>query len=81
MACKDSIGVVKQEESTWFGGYNAKYYGDRGALFAALYGKMAYVLLFFFEIRGRNASMKFAERLKLGHAGVKRYLKTSRCKV
>lgn len=80
MACKDSIGVVKQEESTWFRGYDEKYYTDRGSLFAALYGKMSYVVLLLFELRGKNASFKLMKRLKLGYAGINRYMKISRCK-
>lgn len=31
------IGVVKQEKSTWFNGYDEKYYHDRGALYAAAF--------------------------------------------
>ena len=82
MACKDSIGVVKQEESTWFAGYNEKYYSDRGALFAALYGKMSYLILFLFEIRKKSAAAGFglAKRLKLGYAGIKQYVRISKCK-
>lgn len=82
MACKDSIGIVKQEVSTWFKGYNEKYYKDRGALFAALYGKLGYLVLFLFESRKRNATADFglAIRLRLGYAGIKRYLKMSKCK-
>jgi hypothetical protein len=80
MACKDRIGVVKQETSTWFKGYNEKYYRDRGALFAALYGKMAYLMLFLFELRNKKGFKKILERLKLGYAGIKRYLTISRCK-
>ena len=80
MACKDRIGTVKQEESTWFAGYNDKYFTDRGALFAALYGRLAYPVLFLFELRSKNKAQKFCRRLKLGRAGIRQYWKTSRCK-
>ena len=82
MACKERIGVVKQETSTWFKGYNEKYYGDRGALFAALYGKMSYLILCLFEIRKKSAAAGFglAKRLKLGYAGIKQYIRISKCK-
>lgn len=31
-----TIGYVKQEESTWFNGYNEKYFIDKGVFFASL---------------------------------------------
>ena len=80
MACKDNIGIVKQDESTWFSGYNEKYYHDRGALFAAMYGRLAYPILFLYELKGSRSSLKRAKRWKLGCAGMKQYWKTSRCK-
>ena len=45
VACDEMIGTVKQQESTWFKGYNEKYYYDRGALFKAMYGKKAIIYL------------------------------------
>ncbi len=76
MACKERIGVVKQETSTWFKGYNEKYYGDRGALFAALYGRLGYLILFLFETKKRHSAPGFGlrKRLQLGYAGIKQYL-------
>lgn len=75
MACKENIGVVRQEYSTWFSGYNKKYYQDRGCLFAALYGKIAYAILLLFEIKNRKASISLIKRLKLEFSGIKQYLK------
>ena len=75
MACKENIGMVKQEDSTWFSGYNMKYYQDRGALFAALYGKLAYIVLLLFELRGKKASVNIIKRVKLGYSGIKSYRK------
>lgn len=51
LASANMIGTVAQEESTWFRGYDEKYYQDKGALFRALYGKKALVLLVAYEIR------------------------------
>lgn len=36
-----TIGKEKATESTWFGGYNEKFFHDRGVLYHYLYGKMA----------------------------------------
>lgn len=79
MACRESIGTVKQEVSTWFVGYDQKYYSDRGALFAAMYGKMAYIMLFLFEIRGKKESLRLIERLSCGYRGIHQYRQTAKC--
>lgn len=36
-----TLAKVDDSESTWFHGYDQKFYTDKGALFSALYGKMA----------------------------------------
>ena len=82
MACKERIGVVKQEASTWFKGYDEAYYRDRGALFAALYGVWGALVLFLFEIRkkGKGSGIGLRKRLALGREGVKAFLRTRFCK-
>ena len=35
------IGKEEARPSTWFNGYNEKFFFDRGVLYQALYGKMA----------------------------------------
>lgn len=41
MASPVVIGEEKERESTWFHGYNDKFFKDRGVLYHYLYGKMA----------------------------------------
>ena len=38
-----TIGEEKERPSTWFQGYNEKFFFDRGVLFAFLYGKTAWI--------------------------------------
>lgn len=40
-ACTDEIGEEIYRESTWFKGYNEKFFVDRGVLYHYLYGKAA----------------------------------------
>ncbi len=40
-ASTEVIGEEKERESTWFHGYNDKFFRDRGVLYHFLYGKMA----------------------------------------
>ncbi len=61
------IGTVAQEQSTWFTGYDNKYYFDRGALFAAMYGRLAKPMLVLFEIRKPDKAM--LSRLKTQFKG------------
>lgn len=49
------IAEIEENESTWFTGYNEKYFFDRGALFQALGGKgLSLALMVQFIIRKRN---------------------------
>lgn len=53
-ASSKSLGTVAQSESTWFKGYDDKYFFDRGALFQAMFGISGLFLLPLFEIKKRN---------------------------
>ncbi len=70
---KTKIGIVKQEESTWFKGYDEKYYHDRGALFYAMYGRWAKMILLLFEIKKGIKGIRV--RLRNEHKGIKSYKK------
>ncbi len=41
VALPEVIGEEKERESTWFHGYNEKFFKDRGVLYHFLYGRMA----------------------------------------
>ncbi len=41
LALPDVIGEERERESTWFHGYNEKFFQDRGVLYHFLYGRMA----------------------------------------
>lgn len=70
------LGTVRQEESTWFRGYDEKYYRDRGALFAAMYGRWSGIILTLFECK--KIRKGFLRRLRLGFAGAKAFRKHMR---
>lgn len=79
-ASHECLGMVKQEESTWFKGYNEKYYLDRGALFAAMYGKFANIMLLLFEMKSIfiKKNIPFSQRIKLEISGSKLFLSNER---
>ena len=70
------IGTVEQKESTWFKGFDEKYYVDRGFLFASMFGRKASLLLLLFEMRKKTAkNYSFSKRYKLGRLGIKQFFK------
>lgn len=70
------IADVYNYESSWFEGYNKKYFFDKGALFGAISKKFAYLLIIQFAIRKyskyKNA-ISFREACKYMFQGLKHY--------
>lgn len=48
------IGIVKQENSTWFKGYSDTFFKDKGALFATITTRFAHLLAIQFVVRKRR---------------------------
>lgn len=54
------IAKVKQEKSSWFMGFNDKYYRDKGVLIANMFPIIKYVMLLYFTWRLRKTSEKYS---------------------
>ncbi|MCM1115399.1 MAG: glycosyltransferase family 2 protein [Clostridium sp.] len=68
------IGCVKQEESTWFKGYNEKYFYDRGVLFGAMFGLSAPIYLLLIDIKNNSRfDIPFFKRYTIGLKGTREY--------
>lgn len=70
------IGWVKQEESTWFGGYNKKYLFDKGAFWSAAMGKSGFLYCVQDVLRHKkkwNTSLSIGEVLHIMLLGWKSY--------
>jgi glycosyltransferase involved in cell wall biosynthesis len=50
------IGSVKQEESTWFNGFNQKYFFDKGAWLSECFPILKYFLIFYVVFRFRKVA-------------------------
>lgn len=61
----DIIADVYNYESSWFEGYNKKYFFDRGALFEALSSRFSRLLIYQYAIRKRN---DFNEKVSVKNA-------------
>lgn len=55
-ACPTVIAKVKQEESSWFCGYNDKYFVDKGVLIANAFPIAKYFVVFYFAYGMRHVS-------------------------
>ncbi len=70
---KETIGSVSHEESTWFTGFDEKYYFGQGALYQAMRPKSFFVWLCYSAWRTRkHKELHIAEKLrwmKLGREG------------
>lgn len=70
------IGTVNHGPSTWFNGYNEKYYFDRGALCKAMYPTMWRLLKYYLVVKlGRKSSFSLFKVAKLMNQGAKAYIK------
>ncbi len=76
-ACPIVIAKVKQEESSWFTGYNDKYFVDKGILIANAFPRMKRLFLYYFAYGMRNVSKDYSltKICKLMKQGFKEYKK------
>lgn len=70
--CPKCIATVAQGNSTWFNGYNEKYFYDLGANLSINYPVLKYLFLFYFPYRLRKAkTISTIEQLKWLRNGMK----------
>lgn len=67
------LGTCCKDSSSWFAGYNEKYFYDKGVLVRNLFPKTAYVMALYFGIRfKRKTDLGVFKRLKYIYAGVRK---------
>lgn len=69
----EQIGVVEQKESTWFAGYNEKFFVDKGVLFHYISKRLARLLCIQFVIRKYkqfSEEMHWSKALRLMNQGI-----------
>lgn len=73
------LGECSQDSSTWFTGYNEKYFFDKGAWIAAAFPKIGFLLRWYFAMHFRKLTklsyMECCRLMKNGQKGFKK-LKT-----
>ena len=71
------IASVNQSTSTWFNGYNEKYFYDKGALFAAIFKRFGHLLCCLVLLKNKKlflgSDINYEKALLLAKAGAKGY--------
>lgn len=66
---------MRQESSTWFNGFNEKFFFDKGALLSQIHPKMKYFYaLFYFPVRFKS-NLNLVQRQYFLCEGIKNYSK------
>lgn len=69
------LGVSAKDESTWFEGFNEKYFYDTGALLKNTFGIIAYPYMLRLAIKVKGENIGFFKRFCLMNSGYKNYKK------
>lgn len=76
-ASVENIATVNHTNSTWFNGYNEKFFYDKGAVFAAISKRFRHILIIQYLLRHGEVlkEMKFIKALKVMIKGANDYKK------
>ena len=64
------IGACSKDVSSWFKGYDEKYFFDKGALYGYLFPKLKYLMILYFSLKFNKSELDVSKRLKLMFAGM-----------
>ena len=74
-----TISTIERTTSTWFKGYNEKYFYDKGALFAAMFKRFGYILCCLVFLKNRkllfDGAIGYRRAAKLARCGAKGFYK------
>lgn len=75
------LASTDDADSSWFHGYDARFFADKGALMAAIYGRLGSLFCWALVLRHpeyRESGFSFLERLRRMRAGLRGYLEGDR---
>lgn len=72
---KETIGTVSFEKSTWFSGYNKKYFFAKGAFYKAARPKTTYLWMLYFALKIKNTDLTFSQKMRWMRYGMDGYRK------
>lgn len=65
------LGTCCKDSSSWFVGYNEKFFYDKGVLVRQLFPKVHYLIAWYFGARFRDTDFSLFKRLRLVYDGVR----------
>lgn len=77
-SCPENLGVVYNKSSTWFNGYDEKYFFNKGALFTAVNMRFRHILILQYLLRHKDVlvNIDFCKAFKIMLKGSKDYINT-----
>lgn len=73
----DSVGMNLYRESTWFNGYNEKFFFDKGAWIACAFPNLKWFIKWYFVARlGRLSGLSLKRIIREVNSGIKAYRKS-----
>ena len=71
---KETIGKISFAQSSWFTGYDERFYFGKGAFYQALHPKSVYLWMLYFAFRTKSfGNMRFGEKMKCMQLGRQGY--------
>jgi glycosyltransferase involved in cell wall biosynthesis len=70
---KETIGTVSFEESTWFTGYDEKYFFGKGAIYKALRPRTTFLWMIYIAFRIKQCALTFTQKMKWMRHGRRAY--------
>ena len=67
------LGTASKDNSSWFCGYNEKYFYDTGALLKNTFGALAYPYMLRLALKTKSEDMGLVKKLYLMNSGYKNY--------
>ena len=68
--CPEFLADVDFSESTWFKGYDAKYFYDKGALVRCLYPNTYWLMKYYFLVKKKSSDLSFREIIHQINRGI-----------
>lgn len=72
---KETIGTVCFDTSTWFTGYDEKYFFGKGAFYQAARPRLIYLWILYFSLRERRGNLPWKQRIRWMLCGKNGYQK------
>lgn len=72
--CDEFLGVVDFSTSTWFSGYDEKYFFNQGAKIAAIYPRLKWFYGLYYAVKTPSQEVSFGDKLKLMIDGFRDYM-------